>query len=352
MAKTAKPEPERMSEVEHAIPAPPTGRHLTARDALVCVGVCVLLLLAFEGRSIERSGDEMKAGWERTLVLAVGRPAGAVSRATGLGDVKDRLLAWAHPDDGLGGPGGFTEAANSAPAGVPPVTPDAFDPRALGARPRAPRPLRTVLVTGDSLSQPLDARVARAFARAGTGVTVVRDAHLGTGVSQSDIVDWGRLSVQQVRTRTPDAVVMFMGANEGFPMRAGGRTLNCCGPAWTAEYGSRVRRMMNTYRQSGAARVYWLNLPVPRDHGRQVISRSVNQAIAVAAEPYRAQVRVLDMAALFTPGGRYRDSMTVGGRASLVRQADGIHLNGTGAGVALGPVLAALRADFGARVPR
>ena len=50
--------------------------------------------------------------------------------------VKDTLVAWAHPDDGLSGPGGFDEAtASAAVRGVPPVTPDAFDPRALGARP-------------------------------------------------------------------------------------------------------------------------------------------------------------------------------------------------------------------------
>jgi lysophospholipase L1-like esterase len=344
-------EPERMSVAEHAIPAPPTGRHRSARDALLCVGVCVLLLLAFEGRSIERSGEEMTPGWERSLVLSVGRPAGTVARVTGLGAVKDRLVAWARPDESLSGPGGFSEVAGGTPAGVPLVTPDAFDPRALGAKPAPPRALKTVLVTGDSLAQPLDARVARAFARAGTGVRVVRDARLGTGISQSDLVDWGRLSVQQARTRRPDAVVVFMGANEGFPMRAGGRTLECCGAEWSAEYASRARRMMNTYRQGGAARVYWLNLPVPRDRDRRTISRAVSVAIAVAAEPYRAQVRVLDMAALFTPGGRYRGSMPVHGRPTLVRQPDGIHLNGAGADVALGPVLRALRADFGARVP-
>ncbi|MDX6722137.1 MAG: uncharacterized protein QOD73_541 [Solirubrobacteraceae bacterium] len=341
-----------MSVAEHALPAPPTGRHLTARDALICAGVCVLLLLMFEGRSIERTGEEMRPGWERSLVLLVGRPAGAVSQVTGLGSVKDRLLAWVRPDEALNGPGGFAEVSSvGRDAGVPPVTPDAFDPRALGVRPRPPRPLRTVLVTGDSLSQPLDAKVARAFARAGTDVKVVRDAHLGTGISDSEIVDWGRLSVRQVETRSPDAVVIFMGANEGFPMKVAGRTVECCGPGWSAEYASRVRRMMSTYRQGGGARVYWLNLPGPRDAARRRISRSVNLAIAVGAEPYRAQVRILDMARLFTPGGRYRDSMPVGGRSALVRQADGVHLNGAGAEVALVAVLDALRADFGAKVP-
>jgi lysophospholipase L1-like esterase len=347
-----------MSDPDHSapalpsVPAPPTGRHLTARDALICIGLCALLLLAFEGRSIRRSGEEMKAGWERSLVLAIGRPAGAVSEALGLAAIKDELVGWAHPDDGLSGPGGFDEATvGSAARGVPPVTPDAFDPRALGARPAAPRRLRTVLVTGDSLAQPLDAKIARTFSRAGNGVSVVRDARIGTGISQSDLLDWGRLSVAQVRKRRPDAVVVFVGANEGFPLQAGARKVECCAADWAAAYAYRVRRVMNAYRQAGAARVYWLNLPAPRDPARQRISRTVNAAIAVAAEPYRAQVRVLDLAALFTPGGRYRDAMDVGGRRRIVRESDGIHLNDEGASVALGPVLAALRADYGARVP-
>jgi lysophospholipase L1-like esterase len=344
--------PDRSAPALPSVPAPPTGRHLTARDALICIGLCTLLLLAFEGRSIRRSGEEMKAGWERSLVLAVGRPAGAVSEALGLAAIKDELVGWAHPDDGLSGPGGFDEATvGSAARGVPPVTPDAFDPRALGARPAAPRPLRTVLVTGDSLAQPLDAKVARAFSRAGNGVSVVRDARIGTGISQSDLLDWGRLSVAQVRKRRPDAVVVFVGANEGFPLQAGTRKVECCAADWAAAYAYRVRRVMNAYRQAGAARVYWLNLPAPRDPARRRISRTVNAAIAVAAEPYRAQVRVLDLAALFTPAGRYRDAMDVGGRRRIVRESDGIHLNDEGASVALAPVLAALRADYGARVP-
>jgi hypothetical protein len=348
------PRSERRSVVEDQIPAPPTGRHLSARDAVVAMCVCVVLLLLFEGASIRRSGEAMQSGWERTLVLMVGRPAGALSDRTGLSGVKDRLVAWAHPDDGLSGPGGFEEAASTGRAAQPvaPVTSDAFDPRQLGLPPARPRTLRTVLVTGDSLAQPLDAKVARAFAFADNDVRVTRDARIGTSISQPDIVDWGRLAATQVRQKHPEAIVMFMGANEGFPMRARGRTLHCCGPDWAAEYAFRARQMMNTYRQAGAARVYWLSLPAPRDPARQRVSRTVNAAITVAAAPYRAQVQIVDMTDLFTPGGRYRAAMPVAGRPELVRQADGVHLNDAGAAVALRPVLAALRADFGAqRVP-
>jgi hypothetical protein len=134
-------------------------------------------------------------------------------------------------------------------------------------------------------------------------------------------------------------------------MQVGGRTVNCCGLAWTAEYSNRVRQMMNNYRQGGAARVYWLTLPGPRSAARQRISRAVNAAIGVAAEPFRAQVRVVDLTSLFTPGGRYRASMDVGGQPTIVREPDGVHLNDAGASLALSPVLSALRADFGAAVP-
>lgn len=324
------------------VPTPPARRRFSARDAILCVGLAALVLLLLQGAAIRDSGEEMKPGWQRTLVLAVGEPAGWLS---------DRLRIGG---DGGGGdaPGSFASApARGGAAGVPAaVSPDAFDPADVDGEPAAPRPLRTVLVTGDSLSQPLDAEVARRLARDGSGVETVRDAHLGTGISQSDIVDWGSLSVEQVAGDRPDAVVMFMGANEGFPMTAGGETVECCSAAWAAEYATRARRMMETYRQAGAARVYWLNLPTPRDGERQVISDAVNAAIVAAAAPYRAQVRVLDMNDLFTPGDRYRDAMEVGGRREIVREADGVHLNPAGAALAAEQVLDALRRDYGAAV--
>jgi hypothetical protein len=175
----------------------------------------------------------------------------------------------------------------------------------------------------------------------------VREARLGTGISKSDLLDWGRQAASQVRKQTPDAVVFFLGANEGFPFEgAGGKVVGCCGPAWAAQYATRARQMMQTYRQDADARVYWLLLPMPRDPDRQTIARAVNAAIIAAAQPYRAQVRVLDMSAVFTPGGRYRASMPVGGRATIVREPDGIHLNEAGSSVAADIVVDRLRSDF------
>jgi hypothetical protein len=326
----------------------PTGRPLRARDAIICVFVAVLLLLVVQGSSIRSSGEKMDPGFERGVVLAVGGPGGWIADRFGVHDDVHRLTASLSPDDALSSAGGFDEQAPAGaaqPAGaVAPVTPDAFDPAALGAKAVQLPQLKTLLVTGDSLSQPLDVELARRLAS--KGVRTVREVHLGTGISKSGLVDWGSLSTQQVRKQKPEAVVFFLGANEGFPFQAGGRSVACCGPAWAAQYATRARRMMQTYRRSGAARVYWLLLPGQRSAPRQQIAHSVNAAIVAAAQPYRAQVRVLDMNAIFTPGGRYRASMPVNGRNTIVREPDGIHLNEAGAGVAADIVLERLTADF------
>jgi hypothetical protein len=314
--------------------------------------VAGVLLALFQGPSIRASGEKMGSGFERQLVLAVGKPAGWLGDRLPLSDVGDDLTAWLSPDDTLDGEDGFASVGTSdtsavrpaQPGGVAPVGPEAFDPAVLGAARPAPRRLRDLLVTGDSMSMPLDAELARRLVDA--GVKTDRDPHIGTGISNTDLLDWGALSARQSRA-APDAVVAFIGANEGFPMPgAGGRPVACCGPAWAALYATRARQMMNTYRRRGAARVYWMTLPLPRDPDRQEIARAVNAAIVAAAAPYRAQVRVLDMGATFTPGGRYRASMRVGGRDELVRRPDGIHLNDRGAALAAGLVLARMRADF------
>ena len=326
----------------------PTGRSVRARDALICVFVAVIVLLVSQGQSIRESGEKLDPGVERTVVLAVGHPAGWVADRFGIDDDVDRLTASLSPDEALGGAGGFDETTTGGaqPAGaVAPVTPDAFDPAALGEKPAVLPKLSTLLVTGDSLAQPLDVQLARRLA--GDGVRTIRDPHLGTGISKSALLDWGSLSTQQVAKEEPEAIVFFLGANEGFPFESsGGTSVDCCGPAWAAQYATRARRMMETYRRSGDARVYWLTLPMPRGPARQKIARTVNAAIVAAAQPYRAHVRVLDMNALFTPGGRYRASMVVAGRDTIVREADGIHLNDAGAGLAADLVIAGMKADF------
>ena len=319
-------------------------RRFRARDGVIALLVCAALLVVFKGDSLERQGERMDPGFTRDVVLAVGHPAGDVARALPFAQATDDATAFLSPDDQLSAEGGFATVAAGTGAQIPPVTPDAFEPQALGEKPPARKALKTLLVTGDSMVQPLDAKLAGALAK--DGVKVIRDAHLGTGISKTFLVDWGQLSTQQVKQDRPDAVVVFIGANEGFPMKAaGGREVECCGADWAALYANRARRMAATYRQGGKARVYWISVPTARAANRGPITRTVNAAVRVAVQPWASQIRVIDTVPIFAPKG-YRDSMTVGGRDRIVRAADGIHVNDAGAGVLSETVLARLRDDF------
>ena len=49
---------------------------------------------------------------------------------------------------------------------------------------------------------------------------------------------------------------------------------------------------------------------------------------------------------IFTPNETYRDSMSIHGSQTIVRESDGIHLNEAGSSLLAGIVLARLEQDF------
>ena len=105
--------------------------------------------------------------------------------------------------------------------------------------------------------------------------------------------------------------------------------------------------MIDTYRQKGAAPRLLAHaararaMPTGSAIGRSRERRDLRRGRALPR-----QVRVLDMNEIFTPGYSYRDAMEVDGREQIVRESDGIHLNGVGVKPAADAVLNALRRDF------
>jgi lysophospholipase L1-like esterase len=324
-------------------------RRFSARDAIVSTLLIALLLLVFSGGSVREAGEEMDPGTYRDIVLAIGEPAGWVADQLPFAEAGHEATGWLSPDTELVG-ASFEEGAagamgGGAGAGGPSaVTPEWFDAAALGEAPPKQK-LETLLVTGDSLSTPLDIELGQRLAP--DGVEVVRDPHLATGISRDDLVDWAQLSATQVEQDHPDAIVIFIGANEGLPMPGpGGEEVSCCGPEWAAVWANRARQLMQNYRQGGAAKVYWLTVPTARDPDRAPITDAVNAAVHAAAAPIASGVRVLDMGAIFTPDDRFRNAIDVDGRETIVREPDGIHLNDTGSAIAADAVEAALAEDF------
>ncbi len=320
----------------------PGSRRVSARHAIVAVLSALAVLVVCDGDGIRRQGEKLKPGLERDIVLAVGHPAGWIADQLPFADAVDAMVGWLSPDEDLGNSANQFSAEGGSGGGR--VGPQAFTAEQLGLRAGAKPPLRRVLVTGDSMSQPLDSRLARKLA--GEGVQTKRDPKLGTGISHTDLLDWGRYSAIQARRDRADAVVVFLGAGEGFPMKSGRANLECCDARWAAEYATRVRTMISTYLRGGARHVYWMLLPTARDAPRNKIIRVVNQAIRVAAGAYGSAVRLVDIPAILTPGNRYRDAMTIDGREQIVRDPDGVHLNASGAELAAGAVQRALDADF------
>jgi hypothetical protein len=358
-----KAQPTQAADAEHAAPEHADdsrmarfeqrgARRFRARDAIVSIGVASVLLVVFVGSSIRKAGLEMNPGIGRSVILLVGRPAAAVADAFPLARIAHDATAWLSPDANISGYRGFAQPVGVSGTAPPPITSDAFDPTTLGLPAPLRRPLTRLLVTGDSLSEPLDQYVAQDLAGK---VDVIQDPHIGTAISNTFVVDWAQLAESQVVHDHPQAVVMFIGANEGFPMPGpGGAQVSCCSREWAVLYATRVRRLMNTYRQQGTARVYWITVPAVRGGTKERIVRGVDAAIEVAAQPWADQVRIIDTVPIFTPGGVYRDAMALGGTDTIVRESDGIHLNDAGSSYLAGIVVRELKRDwtFGAKTSR
>jgi hypothetical protein len=197
-----------------------------------------------------------------------------------------------------------------------------------------------LLATGDSQIQLIDSYLEQRLERR-RKTSVRSDAHISTAISDPSRLNWVRKAKRQALAAKPDVTVVFIGANDGFPM--GGAA--CCSAAWVAEYARRVQSMMRSYRRNGRSIVYWLTLPAPSEPSFARVFGAVNDAIRRAGERFDSGVRVLDIAKVFTPGGVFRRSMVFRGRRVTVRQGDGVHLSATGASIATTLIIDRLRAD-------
>ena len=186
----------------------------------------------------------------------------------------------------------------------------------------------TVLATGDSMIQIIDGFMKERLRS--RGVRVKSDARISTGISKPFMLDWVRHARRQARRIRPDVTVVFIGANDGFPI---GRA-QCCGRAWVAGYARRARLMMSAYGRRGAGRVYWCLLPAPRRGEFRRIYPAVNAALRKAQASRRADARLIRFDEVFTPGFRFRPVIRWHGRRVRARQKDGVHLSRSGASIA------------------
>lgn len=206
----------------------------------------------------------------------------------------------------------------------------------------------TLLATGDSTMQGLDASLGDEL---GDAVTFVSDVRIASAISRPEsgpripgapaafTAELARAQTRRLRQR---ATVVSVGAAEGYEMTTPDQTrVGCCDTRWKTEYARRVHELMRIYLQGGRGRVLWLTIPLPRAERRLAITRAVNEAI-VAAGAGLPMVKILRMDQVFTPDG-YRDVIRYRGRDVAVRDVDGVHLNVAGTAIEASIVAEALR---------
>jgi hypothetical protein len=203
---------------------------------------------------------------------------------------------------------------------------------------------RRVLVTGDSLVQPLDDLMVRPVER--TGGRVAKDPRPGTGLTKPLVLDWVKHARRQVRKHRPRATVIFIGAGDTEPLPSStGPQVACCRRAWIDAYADRVERMMRTYMRRKRRHVYWLTLPAPRQESRRQQFLAINYAIGQAARKAGAKAHVLDTVPVLSPDNEFHRKLPYRGRKVVVRDGDGVHLTTAGSRMARDLVVRAMRAD-------
>lgn len=198
--------------------------------------------------------------------------------------------------------------------------------------PAAPRP--TLLVTGDSMIQGIDAILGEKLKKT---YRVVGQTRPGTGVSKPLDTPWTTVARQQASKHKPAVTVVLLGGNDGFKMKtAAGQEVECCGEPWRAEYAERIERMAIAYARRGAGTVIWGLLPPAKRTDLHEQMDAVNDSIRRMARRM-PEVHLVGLDKIFGP--EYRD--TVQGRK--VRDPDGLHFNLAGQRIAAQAIIDALR---------
>src|SRR3954468_20604523 len=117
------------------------------------------------------------------------------------------------------------------------------------AAPAAAKSRGRVLATGDSMIQLVDSQLATRLQE--RRFKLKSDAHVGTGLSKPFLLDWIRHSKSEAKHYRPAVSVVFLGANEGFPLDYGGKEAHCCSKSWIRAYADRARKMMRQLERGG-----------------------------------------------------------------------------------------------------
>jgi hypothetical protein len=309
---------------------------MPAGRVFLVVLVALLIAAIFNSEAVVRAGEGMRPGTTRDIVLSVGRPLDSVAGFVGL-HVPRKGFDMAFGQESKTGSGTELETGSAAIL----KRKAKRDAKPSWRQPTAARPL-DLLVTGDSEADLVGLWMADLDADDLIRVETV--ARNGTALTNPGFFNWELNAQQEMSSRDPDAVVILLGANDGFNVEVGGELFAPATPEWETEFARRVAVVMRTLAGDGERPVYWVPPPTARDATYNEIYRSQNRAVKRAAESV-AGARYVDVFSTINDG-EYSDRVEVDGRKILGRQPDGIHFNREGAEAPARLVLEAMAEDY------
>ena len=312
------------------------GLTMPAGRVFVVVIVALLVAAVLNSEAIVRAGEGMQPGTTRDVVLSVGKPLDAVTGAVGLHLPRKGFdLAFGQESKTAED----TELEEGSAAILKRKARQAAAP--AWRDPTPTRPL-DVLVTGDSEADLVGLRINDLDTRGLLDIETV--ARNGTALTNPGFFNWEVNAEQEISAREPEAVVMLIGANDGFNVEVAGALYAPGTPEWENEFARRVAVVMQTLGENGKRPVYWVPPPTARDPKFDDIYRSQNRAVQRAVESVEG-ARYIDVYNTINDG-EYTDQVRIDGRKVLGRQSDGIHFNRDGAQIPAQAVLDAMASDF------
>ncbi|MGH9029903.1 MAG: SGNH/GDSL hydrolase family protein, partial [Acidimicrobiales bacterium] len=294
----------------------------------------------------------------RTVAMSVLRPFAFVDRATGLsgfvgaaddlvgrhGTVGGSVTQLPDPrsvrpvrarDRGRSGPVGATQPASpseTARVGPPPVS-----------QPTASHPLE-LLEIGDSLGEDLGFGLADVLPS--PQVQVLEEAVGDTGLSRPDYYDWPAELQEELSRYHPQAVVVFLGANDAQSFVVDGTVVSFGTPSWQADYSARVGELMSEAAAAGA-HVLWVGMPVMASASMSQEMQGLNAIYARQASEHSGVTYFSSWSTFTAPGGGYDEYLPdSSGTESPVRDSDGVHLTASGDDRLAQALVPAMEADW------
>ena len=197
--------------------------------------------------------------------------------------------------------------------------------------PSAPVGTCTVLEIGDSLGNDLGWGIKREL-NPTSGFNVIQLDKSASGLANTGFYNWPAQLAIYLKKYHPQLVLASFGGDDEQGMKVGGSSVQFATPAWKVAYLARVRQIISEATASGSY-VVWVGLPVMKppyyNQGAQLINSLFQQAVAS-----EANATYISTAALFAnPQGAFQSNAFVNGRATPLRQSDGIHYSFAGENV-------------------